>query len=152
MNVKTILVPYDFSDYAAHAFAWASELAQLWNARIILLHAVPLFARISYTEAPVLFDIPKVEAELVADGEKQLREFIAKANQPQLRIEAQTMLGDPFAVICQVAERDQVDLIVMGSHGRTGLAHVFMGSVAERVLRHASCPVLVARRSASTAS
>jgi universal stress protein A len=55
------------------------------------------------------------------------------------------VMGDAFWEICQAAEREHADLIVMGSHGRTGLAHVLIGSVAERVVRHAPCPVLVAR-------
>jgi nucleotide-binding universal stress UspA family protein len=145
MELKTLLVPCDFSPYAEHALTWAVKLATQSQARIILLYAVPIFARISYTEVPVLMDIPKIEAELVAEGETQLRKFIAEHNTGHVSVEPRARLGDPFAVICRAAEEDPVDLIVMGSHGRTGLSHVFLGSVAERVVRHAPCPVLVAR-------
>jgi len=145
MDLKKILVPCDFSSYAEHAFAWAVRLAQQANAEIILIYAVPIFAHLSYTEVPILVDIPKVEAELVAEGEKQLRKFLTEHNTGNVRVVPRSMLGDPFSVICRVAEEEHVDLIVLGSHGRTGLSHVLLGSVAERVVRHAPCPVLVAR-------
>lgn len=145
MELKKILVPCDFSSYAEHALAWAVRLAQQSNARVVLVNAVPIFSHISYTEIPILVDIPKIEAELVAEGEKQLRQFLSEHNTGNVPIESRAMLGDPFSVICRVADEEHVDLIVLGSHGRTGLSHVFLGSVAERVVRHAPCPVLVAR-------
>lgn len=145
MELKTILVPCDFSLHAEHALTCAVSLARLANAKILLLYAVPFFSRLSYTEVPILVDIPKLESQLLAEGETQLQQFIAQHNVANVSVEPRVMLGDPFAVICRVAEEEQVDLIVMGSHGRTGLTHVFLGSVAERVVRHAPCPVLVAR-------
>jgi nucleotide-binding universal stress UspA family protein len=145
MELKTILVPCDFSPYTEHALTWAVKLATPSQAKIILLYAVPIFARLSYTEVPILMDIPKVEAELVAEGETRLHTFITEHNIEHVSVEPRAMLGDPFAVICRTAEDERADLIVMGSHGRTGLSHVFLGSVAERVVRHAPCPVLVTR-------
>ncbi len=146
MDIKKILVPCDFSAYAEHALTWAVRLAQPHaNAKIVLVYAVPIFSQISYTEIPILLDIPKIEAELVTEGDAQLREFVTTHNTGNVPIETRTMLGDPFTVICRVAEEEHVDLIVLGSHGRTGLSHVFLGSVAERVVRYAPCPVLVAR-------
>ena len=145
MNLNTILVPCDFSPYAEHALTWAVRLAEAKEARIVLLYAVPIMAQLSYTEVPILLDIPKIEAELVLEGEKQLRTFVSKHNIGKARVEPRALLGDPFAIICRVAEEIPADLIVMGSHGRTGLSHLLLGSVAERVVRHAPCPVLVAR-------
>ena len=145
MDLKKILVPCDFSSYAEHALTWSVHLAQHANAKIVLAYAIPIFPQVSYTEIPILVDIPKIEANLVAEGEAQLRKFLAEHNTGNVEIEPRAMLGDPFAVICRVAQEERVDLIVLGSHGRTGLAHVFLGSVAERVVRHAPCPVLVAR-------
>ena len=145
MEIKKILVPCDFSSYAEHALTWAVRLAQHSNAKIVLVYAVPIFPHLSYTEVPILVDIPKIETQLIAEGEGQLRKFLAEHNTGNVQIEPRAMLGDPFAVICRVAQEEHIDLIVLGSHGRTGLSHVFLGSVAERVVRHAPCPVLVAR-------
>jgi nucleotide-binding universal stress UspA family protein len=145
MKLNTILVPCDFSLHAEHAMTWAVKLATQPQARIILLYAVPIFARLSYTQVPVLMDIPKIEEEMIADGENQLRTFIAEHNVGHASVEPRAVLGDPFTVICRTAEEEHADLIVMGSHGRTGFSHVLLGSVAERVVRHAACPVLVTR-------
>lgn len=145
MQIKTILVPCDFSAHAEHAFKWALGMAEHWGAKIILFHAAPVAPRVSYPDAMFLLDLPKLEADLMADVEKRLREFVPKKGTSAVPVETRAVLGDPFWEICQAAEREHADLIVMGSHGRTGLAHVLLGSVAERVVRHAPCPVLVAR-------
>jgi len=79
-----------------------------------------------------LLDIPKLEAQLIADAEKRLSAFVAKEGTSVVPVETRTIMGDPFWEICQTAEREHTDLIVIGSHGRTGLAHVLLGSVAER--------------------
>lgn len=145
MQIKTILVPHDFSEHSDLAFAWALGLAEHWQAKVILFHVVPIFSQIAYPDAIVLLDIPKIEAEMVADAEKQLRDIVTAKGKTTVAIETKAVVGDAFWEICRWAEQEHVDLIVMGSHGRTGLSHVFLGSVAERVARHAACPVLVAR-------
>ncbi len=145
MQINTILVPYDFSEYAAHALTWAVELAKQYQAKVILFHAVPVFSRTGYPEGMFLLDLAKIETEAMADAEKRLREVVA-AKGLTVSVETKAVIGDPMWEICQAAEREHADLVIMGSHGRTGLAHVVLGSVAERVVRHASCPVLVARK------
>ncbi len=145
MQIQTILVPCDFSEYAERAYTWALGLAEKYSAKIILLHAAQLFTSLGYPESVYLLDLKKMEDEILADAEKRLQEFVAKKGASPVVVEMRAMTGDPFWEICQVAETEHADLIVMGSHGRTGLAHVLLGSVAERVVRHAPCPVLVAR-------
>ncbi len=145
MQIKTILVPCDFSAYAEHAFQWALGLAERLGAKVVLVHAAPSFSHLAYPESVYVIDLAKMEEEIIADAEKRLGEFVAKKGASTVAVEIRAVLGDPFWEICQAAEREHADLIVMGSHGRTGLAHVLLGSVAERVVRHAPCPVLVAR-------
>jgi nucleotide-binding universal stress UspA family protein len=146
MQVKTILVPSDFSEYADYAFTWALEMAEKWGAKVVVVNAAPMFSHLAYPESVYMLDLAKMEAELIADAEKKLREFIAKKGTSGVTVETRAVMGDPFWEICKAAEQNHADLIVMGSHGRTGLAHVLLGSVAERVVRHAPCPVLVARQ------
>jgi nucleotide-binding universal stress UspA family protein len=146
MQIKTILVPTDFSEHAEHAFQWAVGLAASWNAKIMLFHAAPLFSHIGYPESMYLVDFAKLETDLIADAERRLGELAAKKGANGVTVATRAVLGEPVWEICQAAESEHADLIVMGSHGRTGLAHVLLGSVAERVARHAPCPVLIARR------
>jgi nucleotide-binding universal stress UspA family protein len=147
MDIHTILVPYDFSEYAEHAFIWAVSLAEQWRARIVLLHAVPLLHHVSVPEH-LLINIPQLDTDRVIEAEEHLQDFLMEKRElASVTVETRVVRGDPFGAICQAAKQEHADLIVMGSHGRTGLAHVLLGSVAERIVRHALCPVLITRRS-----
>ncbi len=145
MGIKTILVPTDFSDYAEHAYNWALGLAADCKAKVILFHATPTMAHLAFPESVYYPDLARMERELIADAEKQVAQFAAKKGTSSVPVETRVSLGEAVWEICRMDEREHADLIIMGSHGRTGLSHVVLGSVAERVVRHASCPVLVAR-------
>jgi universal stress protein A len=152
MHVKTIVVPYDFSQYAEYALTWAVQLAETWHAKIVLVQAVPLLADLSYPFGVTLLDIPRLDADLETGAKLQLEDVATATRTPAVPIEIRVLRGDPTAEICQAAARESADLIIMGSHGRSGLAHVLLGSVAERVVRHAPCPVLVVRLPRQTTS
>ena len=147
MNIQRILVPHDFSKHSEHALDWALELADKWQATVELMHVIHML--------PPVVDIPNdlyadVERDQHAAAQKRLEALrTEKTNGSQATIEIHVQRGVPFQAICDEAETQQADLIVMGSHGRTGLSHVFIGSVAERVIRHAPCPVLVTKHSDS---
>lgn len=144
MQLRTILVPTDFSQAAQKALTWALEMAARWDARVVLLHALPPWEDpVRMKEAGV--SIAGFEASLRADAESQAQKLLAQTDQQGVAIQTCILVGLPHTTICQVAEQEQVDLIVMGSHGRTGLAHVLLGSVAENAMRYAPCPVLVVR-------
>ena len=145
MEIKTILVPTDFSDFAAHAYNWALELAANCKAKIVLFHATPTMSHIAFPESVYYPDLARIEGELIADAEKRVVEFAAKKGTSAVPVETRVTVGEAVWEICRMAEQEHADLIIMGSHGRTGLSHVVLGSVAERVVRHASCPVLVVR-------
>jgi len=143
MQVKTIVVPSDFSEYAEYAFKWALEMAEKWGAKVVVINTAPSFSYLAYPESVYMVDLVKMGKELVADAEKKLQEFAAKKGTSTVAVETRAVLGDPFWEICKAAEQNQADLIVMGSHGRTGIEKLLLGSVTQRLLSIAPCPVLV---------
>ena len=145
MEIKTILVPTDFSEYAEHAYNWALGLAADCKAKIVLFHAAATMSHLAFPESVYYPDLARMERELIADAEKRVGEFASKKGTRPVPVETRVTVGEAVWEICRMAEKEHVDLIIMGSHGRTGLSHIVLGSVAERVVRHASCPVLVAR-------
>lgn len=143
-RIRTILVPHDFSPQSDAAFARAEQLAELTNASVHLLHVLHSPMLHAPTLAgPLRLALPDV----VLDGARQeagqlLREI---ANRSEQEVSVQLAEGPPTDVICEVAEQVSADLIVMGTHGRTGITHLLLGSVAERTLQRAPCPVLTVR-------
>ncbi|MFO0928371.1 MAG: universal stress protein [Gemmataceae bacterium] len=137
-TIRRILHPTDFSEAAASAFALACSLARDHHAEVLLLHVLP---------APVAWG--EVVARRQADGyEQELREeYLRPMQRSAGDVCAEPLLdeGDPVDVIIRTACEQGCDLIVMGTHGRSGLSRLLMGSVAERVLRRAPCPVLTVR-------
>ena len=143
MNIKTILVPTDFSEDANAAIDAATSLAKTFGARIHVIHAyhmiVPMAA--SPMAGPVV--IPEeFYAQLRENAETQVAELVERVRKSGVEVEGQAVLEPASMAIAAAAERVGADLIVMGTRGLTGLKHVVLGSVAERTLRHAPCPVL----------
>jgi universal stress protein A len=143
--LKTILVPYDSSAHAEHALAWGLDLAEKWRAKVVLFHVVPPLSSFSYVDRLSALDMSKIEARLITEAEKHLQDTIAAQAGRTIALEGRARMGAPFLEICREAEQELIDLIVIGSHGRTGLTRALLGSVAEQVVRHAACPVLVVR-------
>lgn len=138
-RVRSILVPVDFSESSLVALQYAVVLAQRYEAQLCLLHVIEPFhsgVRIDTTETQRNARVAahKRLAKL-ADATKKLWPHTGRELRP----------GHPVEVIVALAKRTSADFIVMGTHGRTGLTRAFMGSVAERVVRHALCSVLVVR-------
>lgn len=129
--ISRILVPTDFSDCAAAGLDYAMTLAKPFNASLILVHAIE---ETPYTAAQGFTFIQQRE-RLLSDLSKRL----AKEKIPA---EAHLVHGTPFREIINLAKRERADLIVIGTHGRTGFDHLITGSVAEKVLRLAPCPVI----------
>ncbi len=143
MRIRKILVPYDFSLHSKYALDWAIELAEKWQARVVLVQIVHILPRVVDIHTDVY---ARVEQNQLAAAQKSLEAVCAeKTEGSPIILDCHVRRGVPFQAVCDEAEAQKADLIVMGSHGRTGLSHVFIGSVAERVIRHAPCPVLVTK-------
>lgn len=144
---KTILVPHDFSSSANHAAAIARDEAKLHGAKILLLHVIdipPTFETASMlpvdTGAPI-----NVKDYAVATAEKHLEDIAARLAKDGTPPTTFIRLGNPVDQINIFANENNVDLIIMGTHGRTGLQHLLVGSVAERIVRSSTKPVLTVR-------
>ena len=142
-KLTKILVPIDFSDCSKKALRYAVPLAKQFGATITLLHVV----HVNYSAGPEFgaIDFPLIEADLRKSAEKQLGQLAATEIQQQAVAQTLVRIGQEVAEIVDSARKLKSDLIIISTHGRTGLKHVFMGSVAENVVRRATCPVLVVR-------
>lgn len=144
LRYRRILWPTDFSGLAREALPHAVELAVEAGAELVLLHVVT---------PPVTYAGPEVAGPVWADllaksraaAREELRRIAAGLKGAKVRVHTVLAEGVAFDQILRVARRLRCDLIVLATHGRTGLAHVLMGSVAEKVVRSASCPVLTVR-------
>ncbi len=142
MEIRQILAPTDFSEYSKQTLDRARELARAFGATLVLLHVVEL-------PAYPIEGLPpsRLGGSLLEDLEQQAISRLAQvlANEAEVEVVRRVVIGVPYRKIVEVAEAEKVDLIVMATHGRTGLGHLVMGSVAERVVRTAPCPVLTIR-------
>ena len=144
MAAQHFLVPLDFSEYANQALDYAIKLANKLGARLTLLHVVqslPMGGVDMGVTLPYTY-IQDLEAEIM----ESLNNYLERVTAAGLEGEVAMVHGVPFHEIIEMAKAQHVDLIVMGTHGRTGFQHVLLGSVAEKVVRLAPCPVLVARQ------
>ena len=132
--LKTILAPTDFSDLSANGVRYACQLARDMGAALIIFNVV------------VLDESNAVNKREIEQHKKRLEEFVAEKVADAgvgLKVRQMVDAGQPFGAIVDCAEKEGVDLIVMSSHGRSGLSRMLIGSVTDKILRGGSCPVLV---------
>jgi nucleotide-binding universal stress UspA family protein len=145
IRLTKVLVPTDFSEPSAKAVLYGQALARSFGASLHVLHAVeePLAQGWDAYGFPAL--LPERRAQVLADAQRRLEEVVPPPERDRQPTELVTCLGDPRQEIVRFAKERGIDLIVMGTHGRGGVAHLLLGSVAERVVRTAPCPVLTVR-------
>jgi universal stress protein A len=149
MQIRQILAPTDFSEYSNQAVACAYDVARAFGAKLVLLHVVE--------ELPSYIGfIPQGGAAmLLKDLERRacldLAEVLPQGEAAEVEVARQAVVGSPSHEIVKVAAAEKVDLIVIATHGRTGFSHLVMGSVAERVVCTAPCPVMTIGPMAVTA-
>ncbi len=143
-RMRRILHATDFSGASGPAFAKALELAKQDRARLCLLHVLVPPSPFLGDELPSSY--LELQAQARRDAERRLDAVVGRAKKAGVRVESKLVTGATAERIIRHASRWHADVIVIGTHGRTGLGRVFMGSVAERVLQRAPCPVLTVRR------
>jgi nucleotide-binding universal stress UspA family protein len=141
MNAKKILVPTDFSHTGDAALSYATSLAKDNGGRLLIVHAEE--PPLAYGGGEMYYGIPEPTTEELL---KMLHDV--KPADSTVPIEYRLITGDPVNAMVRLAQDEAVDLIVLGSHGRTGLTRALMGSVAEGIVRKAQCPVLVCKQTA----
>lgn len=145
IDLHRILIPTDFSKYSQSALIYAAAFAEKFAAELYLLHVVQdlaLFIPDMVTVTPPL--APSVD-QLTAAARDAFERIIQENHLHGFTVHRQVRQGTPFYEIIRFAKETDIDLIVMGTHGHTGLAHVLLGSVTEKVVRKAPCPVLTVR-------
>ena len=149
--IKSILVPTDFSPASDIAFRYAVEMALTQGGAIHVLHAVDDASFATAYPDGLYVEPLGVREQRIADANARLQPIVAACAAAGVPATSQTVVGRPARLIAEVAMARATDLIVMGTHGRGGFAHMVLGSVAERVVRTAPCAVLTVRDSSRTA-
>jgi nucleotide-binding universal stress UspA family protein len=139
---RKILVPVDFSDCSMKGLEYAKALTREFKAKLILLHSIALQYYIASDEY-ARYDLPRLLEQTDKAAKQQMRELVQQTNWNGIEVETALQNGHAGQQICAEASDRKADLIAISTHGRTGFEHVFLGSTAEYVVRHASCPVLV---------
>lgn len=145
---KTILVPHDFSSCANHASALARDVARIHGARLHLLHVAELPPMMGPTTAVVPDEggAPiNVRDYALRSSDAHLADLANRLRADGVEVTYSSALGNVASEIAEAVAREAADLVVMGTHGRSGLAHVVLGSVTEKVVRHSKVPVLTVR-------
>lgn len=143
LHPRTILVPVDFSPRASKALDYGLAFARQFGARLVVLHVV----EVPYIGADMggTIDVLPLESELSRISTEQLDKLVKERIADTVAATSVIRTGQPWWEIADAAREHGADLLVLGTHGYTGLKHVLLGSTAERVVRHAPCPVLVVR-------
>ena len=142
MKVKNILVPVDFSECSKNALVYSIQVAREFCATLDVLYVVPPY----YACDPFdLSEMDRIKNELCSAAEQKIATLVLQQVPQGLPVETIVRHGQPVSEIIEAAKELEADLIIISTHGYTGLKHVFLGSTAENVVRHAPCPVLTVR-------
>jgi nucleotide-binding universal stress UspA family protein len=146
MQIRTILLPTDFSECGNYALSYAASLARTFGARIVCVNVIePIVPTVGYTGMTEPLPVTDISEQLEDSAERELPKIAECEECAGLDVEELIVHGEAATEIVRVAREREVDLIVISSHGRTGLGRILFGSTAEAVVRHASCPVLVVK-------
>jgi nucleotide-binding universal stress UspA family protein len=143
--IKTILVPTDFSEASESALKYGKALADAFGASLHLVHVMEDLLAHAWSAEVYVASMPALREEIAKEATERLAGMLTDDEHQRLKSTTAILAGNPFLEIIRYAGAQNVDLIVIGTHGRGALAHMLLGSVAEKVVRKAPCPVLTVR-------
>jgi nucleotide-binding universal stress UspA family protein len=143
-NIKKVLVPIDFSDYSKSALKYAVNFAKTFNAEIILVYVVePVIYPPDFSMGQIA--MPSINAEWDDRAKDELQKLAKSDITGTENVKTVIKTGKPFIEIIETAKEEDVDIIIIATHGHSGVEHILFGSTAEKVVRKAPCPVLTLR-------
>ena len=145
IKIKKVLFPTDFSDCARHAMGYALAFAEEYKAKLFVLHVVPDVHVIPSDMKALSATLSKLYGELECDANERIKKLIPTRFHEKIMVENIVIRGVPFLEIIKTAKKHETDLIVISTHGWTGLKQAIFGSTAEKVVRKSPCPVLTIR-------
>ncbi len=145
LTLKTVLVPTDFSDASESALRYGKAMAEAFGASLHVVHVMEDLLAHAWAAEVYVASMPQLRDEIEKESRQRLGALLTDGERTELRAETALLAGNPFLEIIRYAKAHDVDLIVMGTHGRGPIAHMLLGSVAEKVVRKSPCPVLTVR-------
>ncbi len=146
LQLSKVLFPSDFSDLSLHAFSYAKSFATTYQAELHVIHVVDEATQYWMAMGPNSLPVGPPPEELIQAARQELKKFVGQhLADVEDSVRTDVLIGRPFMEIIRYARENDIDLIVLGTHGRSGLKHALLGSVAERVVRKSHCPVLTIR-------
>ena len=143
-----ILIPTDFSESAENASLYALSLAEKYGSKIYVAHVIEPF---TYT-SDLGIDMGDQYQVMEATAKKFLDDIVTSIKEKHIDVEGILLSGEPFVEIIKYVKQEQINLIIMATHGRSGIEHILLGSVAEKVVRKSPCPVLTVKKAGQTFS
>jgi nucleotide-binding universal stress UspA family protein len=145
LSIKSVLVPTDFSDASEAALNYGKSMADAFGAALHLVHVMEDLLAHAWAAEVYVASAPNLREEIERESRLRLSTMLPEAERERLRAQVALLAGNPFIEIIRYAKANDIDLIVMGTHGRGPIAHMLLGSVAEKVVRKSPCPVLTVR-------
>ena len=143
-EIKRVLVPIDFSDYSKNSLKYAVKLVDTFKADLFLVYVVePVIYPPDFSMGQIA--IPSIDAEVDKRAYEELTSLAKTEIPADVKCKCIIKTGKPFLEIIETAKEEDIDLIIIASHGHTGVEHILFGSTAEKVVRKAPCPVLTLR-------
>jgi universal stress protein A len=144
-TLKSVLVPTDFSDASGSALTCGKAMAGAFGASLHLVHVMEDLLAHAWAAEVYVASMPQLRDEIEKESRLRLAAMLTDEERQKYRVETALLAGNPFLEIIRYAKANDIGLIVMGTHGRGAIAHMLLGSVAEKVVRKSPCPVLTVR-------